>query len=82
MYIYIYIYIYPGSPESSWESLGVPWTSLGVLWASLEALGASWDRPGGPWGDFGGLGRSLDQSWEVRMLLFRALGGILRCHVF
>ena len=52
--------------------LGVPWRSLGVLWVSvgrsLEALGASWDRPGGPWDDFGGLGRSLDQSWEVRML--------------
>ena len=52
-----------------------PWGSLGV---SLEVLGRPWrpwERPGivlgGPWGDFGGLGRSLDQSWEVRMLLFR-----------
>ena len=51
---------------------------LGVLGGLLEVpwgpLGVSWEVPGclgGPWGDFGGLGRSLDQSWEVRMLLFR-----------
>ena len=56
-------------------SLGGPLGSFGCLlggpWASLEALGASWYRPGGPWGDVGGLGRSLDQFWEVRILLFR-----------
>ena len=33
---------------------------------------ASLERPGGgSWGGFGGLGCSLGESWEVRMLLFR-----------
>ena len=44
--------------------LGGPWASLGP-----------WECPGsvlgGPWGDFGGLGRSLGESWEVKMLIFR-----------
>ena len=34
----------------------------------LSASGAPW---GGSWGGFGGLGCSLGQSWEVRMLLFQ-----------
>ena len=37
--------------------------------------GGSLGRPGmvlgAPWGGFGGMGRSLGQSWEVRLLLFR-----------
>ena len=67
--------------------LEVPWGPLGVSWEVLGRPWRPWERPGivlgGPSGDFGGLGRSLDQSWEVRMLLFRqVLCGILRCHVF
>ena len=62
----------------SWRSLGVPWRSLrgpsGVSWEVLGRPWRPWERPGivlgGPWGDFGGLGRSLSQSWEVRMLIF------------
>ena len=65
--------------------LEVPWGPLGVSWEVLGRPWRPWERPGivlgGPWGDFGGLGRSLDQSWEVRMLLFRSLC-ILRCHFF
>ena len=67
-----------------WGSLGGPLGAFGCLlggpWASLEP----WERPGivlgGPWGDFGRLGRSLDQSWNIVISL--VLGGILRCHVF
>ena len=55
--------------------LEVPWGPLGVSWEVLGRPWRPWERPGivlgGPWGDFGGLGRSSDQSWEVRMLLFR-----------
>ena len=51
--------------------LEVPWGPLGVSWEVLGCLGGPGSVLGGPWGDFGGLGRSLDQSWEVRMLLFR-----------
>ena len=47
---------------------------LEVLGGPLEVLGRPWrpwERPGivlgGPWVDFGGLGRSLSQSWEVRL---------------
>ena len=44
--------------------LGGPWASLGP-----------WECPGsvlgGPWCDFGGLGRSLGESWEVKILIFR-----------
>ena len=54
--------------------LEVPWGPLGVSWEVLGRPWRPWERPGivlgGPWGDFGGLGRSLDQSWGVRMLLF------------
>ena len=54
--------------------LEVPWGPLGVSWEVLGRSWRPWERPGivlgGSWGDFGGLGRSLDQSWEVRMLLF------------
>ena len=43
--------------------LGGPWASLGP-----------WECPGsvlgGPWCDFGGLGRSLGESWEIKMLIF------------
>ena len=43
--------------------LGGPWASLGP-----------WECPGsvlgGPWCDFGGLGRSLGESWEVKVLIF------------
>ena len=57
------------------DPLEVPWGPLGVSWEVLGRPWRPWERPGivlgGPWGDFGGLGRSLDQSWEVRMLLFR-----------
>ena len=55
--------------------LEVPRGPSGV---SREVLGRPWrpwERPvivlGGPWGDYGGLGRSLDQSWQFRMLLSR-----------
>ena len=65
--------------------LEVPWGPLG---ASLEVLGRPWrpwERPvivlGGPWGDFGGLGRSLVQSWELRCWYCVGLDDILRCHV-
>ena len=55
--------------------LEVPWSPLGVSWEVLGRPWRPWERPGivlgGPWGDFGGLGRSLSQSWEVRMLIFR-----------
>ena len=55
--------------------LEVPWGPLGVSWEVLGRPWRPWERPGivlgGPWGDFGGLGRSLNQSWEVRMLIFR-----------
>ena len=64
--------------------LGGPWGALEVLGGTLGSFGCllgvpwvpwrPWERPGialrGPWGDFGGLGRSSDQSWEVRMLIF------------
>ena len=44
--------------------LGGPWASLGP-----------WECPGsilgGPWCDFGGLGRSLGESWEVKLLIFQ-----------
>ena len=44
--------------------LEVPWGPSGVSW---EVLGRPWT----PWErDFGGLGRSLNQSWEVRMFVF------------
>ena len=64
--------------EHAFGMLGCPWGSLGgPLGSSGCLLGGPWkpwERPGivlgGPWGDFGGLGRSLDQSWEVRMLIF------------
>ena len=54
--------------------LEVPWGPLGV---SLGVLGRPW-RPwecpgivlGSPWGDFGGLGRSLDQSWRSECCYF------------
>ena len=52
----------------------VPWCPLGVSWEVLGRPWRPWERPrivlGGPRGDFRGLGRSLDQCWEVRMLLF------------
>ena len=48
---------------------------LGVSWEVLGRPWRPWGRPGivlgGLWSDFGGLVRSLDQSWEVRILLFR-----------
>ena len=55
--------------------LEVPWGPSGVSWEVLGLPWRPWERPGivlgGPWGDFGDLGRSLSQSWEVRMLIFR-----------
>ena len=66
--------------------LEVPWGPSGVSWEVLGRPWRPWERPGivlgGPWGDFGGLGRSLDQSWEVRMLLFLGFMFIPRCHAF
>ena len=57
-----------------WGPLEVPWGPSGVSWEVLGRPWRPWERPGivlgGPWGDFGGLGRSLNQSWEVRLLLF------------
>ena len=57
-----------------WRSLGGPLGSFGCLLGGPWVPWRPWERPGivlgGPWGDFGGLGRSSDQSWEVRMLLF------------
>ena len=54
--------------------LEVPWGPSGVSWEVLGRPWRPWERPGivlgGPWGDFGGLGRSLSESWEVRMLIF------------
>ena len=54
--------------------LEVPWGPSGVSWEVLGRPWRPWERPGivlgGPWGDFGGLGRALSQSWEVRLLLF------------
>ena len=53
--------------------LEVPWGPSGVSWEVLGRPWRPWERPGivlgSPWGDFGGLGRSLNQSWEVRLLL-------------
>ena len=53
-----------GTLGSFGSLLGGPWASLGP-----------WECPGsvlgGPWCDFGGLGRSLGESWEVKMLGFR-----------
>ena len=72
-----------GSPEGGpWRSLGVPRVVLGGPWGSLGgSQGAPktevvlGERPGmvlgGPWGVFGGIGRSLGQDCEVKMLLFR-----------
>ena len=57
-----------GLLEVPWGPLGVSWEVLGCLGGPGSVLGTPC---GGPWGDFGGLGRSLDQSWEVRILLFR-----------
>ena len=55
--------------------LEVPWGPSGVSWEVLGRPWRPWERPGiflgCYWGNFGGMGRSLDQSWEVRMLLFR-----------
>ena len=55
--------------------LEVPWGPSGVSWEVLGRPWRPWERPGivlgGPWGDFGSLGRSLSQSWEVRLLFFR-----------
>ena len=55
--------------------LEVPWGPSGVSWEVLGRPWRPWERPGivlgGPWGDFRGLGRSLNQSWEVRLFLFR-----------
>ena len=56
-----------GLLEVPWDPLGVSWEVLGCLGGPGSVLGSSW----GPWGDFGGLRRSSDQSWEVRMLPFR-----------
>ena len=54
--------------------LGGPWGSLGESQGALKTEVVLWGRPGmvlgGPWGGFEGMGRSLGQSWEVRMLLF------------
>ena len=54
--------------------LEVPRGPWGVSWEILGRPWRAWERPGillgGPWGDFGCLGRSLNQSWEVRLLLF------------
>ena len=48
--------------------------SLGVSQGPPKTEVVLWGRPGmvlgGPWGGFGGPGRSLGQSWEVRMLYF------------
>ena len=45
-----------------------------------EFLERLWSVLGDSWGGFGGLGCSLGQSWEVRMLLFRmVLEGFLEC---
>ena len=63
------------------DHFGVLERSEGVLWRAqghrkcspsfsespLSGSGASWE---GSWGGFGGLGCSLGQSWEVRLLLF------------
>ena len=71
-----------GIPGVPWRSWGVPRDVLGV---SLRVPGGSQGAPktevvlwgctgmvlGGPWAGFGGMGRSLGQSWEVSMLLFR-----------
>ena len=43
--------------------LGGPWASLGPWQCPGSVLG-------GPWCDFGGLGRSLGESWEIKMLIF------------
>ena len=63
-----------GCLEVLGSPLDVPWGPLGVSWEVLGRPWRPWERPGivlgGPWGDFGGLGRSLSQSWEVRLLLF------------
>ena len=59
----------------SLEVLGGTLGSFGCLLGGPWVPWRPWERPGivlgGPWGDFGGLGRSSDQSWEVRMLILR-----------
>ena len=58
-----------GMLGNPWGSLGVPLGSFGCLLGGPWVPWRPWERPGivlgGPWGDFGGLGRSSDQSWEV-----------------
>ena len=65
----------------AWGSLGVlegplevPLGPLGISWEVAGRPRRAWERPvislGGPWSDFGGLERSLAQSWEIKIWIF------------
>ena len=61
--------------EALWEVLEGSQEVLGEVLGGTEDVEGSLGHPGrvlgGPWGGFEGLLRSLGQSWEVRMFVFR-----------